>query len=130
MRPTVGFGCLVVVGAASLSLGCASYEGVHGSIRVVSSGEAAGAPVVGARVSLTCPNEGGPVFRVESDTSGRFAYRLDRSVSNACQLLIEKPGFFPRSFRILDVCAAGEAVREDRCRSAVVTAHLAAVQAP
>lgn len=125
-RPLV----FVLVALAGLSGGCASYEGVHGVIRVASSTGAAGAPVAGARVSLTCPDVAAPVFQVASDAAGRFAYRLDRPVSNACQLVIEKPGLLPRSLRILDVCAAGDGARVDRCDDAVVTAHLSPTNAP
>jgi hypothetical protein len=110
-----------------MAAGCGSYAGVHG---VVNTAGADVHPVDRATVSMNCPGTTTPVFRVETDGSGRFEHRLDEAVSNACELLVEKPGLVPRRFRMLDVCAEGGRGRVDQCSEAVVTAHLGAAQAP
>jgi hypothetical protein len=65
----------------------------------------------------------------ETDATGRFAYRLDGPISNACWIGVEKPGMVARKVRVLDVCADSNG-ETDRCFDAVVTAHLARQTTP
>jgi hypothetical protein len=120
---------LVSCGIAAILPGCGGYSGICGTVRVhPDATEGAALPVTGARVTLACPGQSDPVFRVESDGSGRFEHPLREPVSNACLLVIEKPGLVARKIRILDVCV--NSGRKDQCRVAVVTGHLVRLGAP
>jgi hypothetical protein len=122
-------GCVLALVHGCLLAGCTFHDGIRGSVHAYpETPGGAGAAMQGARVTLTCP-EGQPMPVAETDATGRFAYRLDGPISNACWIGVDKPGMVPRKVRVLDVCADSNGA-EDRCRDLVVTAHLARQPTP
>ncbi len=94
--------------------------------RVDAGCDGAGGPVVGATVRVVCPGEMAPRMVATSDAAGRFAATMPSApIPMSCGVVIERPGFVPRSLRLEDVCLDSFGSRApDGCERAAFTVRL------
>lgn len=81
-----------------------------------------GQPLVGAKVTVVCPDNG-VTLSAESDGAGRFAAAREGAMDTRCAIHVEKDGYETKSYAVADLCAVGGF---DSCVSLGVQAELTA----
>jgi hypothetical protein len=117
--------------AALTFLGCGYPHTFVGAVTALpadcgSQTAAPDAALAGATVTARCPGSPASALSFTADARGHLRGQLERPLSLACELVVSKDGYAPRTYAMKDVCAVTG--REATCEAVTVSARLVALQ--